>query len=338
MSDKKTILNSIAAVARQLGRTPSLLEFVALSGISKYSVLLILPRWNEAVRATGLEPVRLKVRPEDEELLKDWGQTVRKSRAIPTKYAYRRKGKYDPRTLEERFGGWASVPRAFRRLAISKREWADVVALLLPACIARASRSREERRRSCDNPASSIPPKKVQHAPLKDRATCGNPMHLPGFRHEPVNEQGVILLFGMVAEELGYMVETVQSGFPDCEAKRQIAPNRWQRVNIEFEFERRNFRDHGHPVSGCDVIVCWRHNWDECPDHIEILELCTRIKSLANSESAGHFTHSHTGAPLPASTASHHARGDSEMPPLRQQRPEPSWVDDAAADRMRRRA
>jgi hypothetical protein len=66
-------------------------------------------------------------------------------------------------------------------------------------------------------------------------------MHLPGFRHEPVNEQGVILLFGMVAEELGYMVETVQSGFPDCDAKRQIAPNRWQRVNIEFEFESRNF-------------------------------------------------------------------------------------------------
>jgi hypothetical protein len=287
MLDKKSILNSIAAVARQLGRTPSFLEFVALSGISKYAVLLLFPRWNDAIRATGLEPVRLKVRPEDGELLKDWGQTVRKRRTIPTRYAYRRQGKHDPRTLEERFGGWSSVPRAFRKFAMGKREWADVVALLLPACIARASRSGEERRRSIDNPASAIPPKpfstkKMQHAPLKDRATYGNPMHLPAFRHEPVNEQGVILLFGMVAEELGYMVETVQSGFPDCEAKRQIAPNRWQRVHIEFEFESRNFRDHGHPLSGCDVIVCWRHNWDDCPDHIEILELSTRIGLLLN--------------------------------------------------------
>jgi hypothetical protein len=38
-------------------------------------------------------------------------------------------------------------------------------------------------------------------------------------------------------------------------------------------------RDHGHPLTGCDVIVCWRHNWDKCPDHIEVLELSIQIKS-----------------------------------------------------------
>jgi hypothetical protein len=37
---------------------------------------------------------------------------------------------------------------------------------------------------------------------------------------EPVNEQGVVLLFGMLAKELGYMIEAAQMGFPDCEAKR----------------------------------------------------------------------------------------------------------------------
>jgi hypothetical protein len=59
---------------------------------------------------------------------------------------------------------------------------------------------------------------------------------------------------------------------------RQVAPERWQRVQIEFEFESRNFGDHGHPLNGCDVIVCWRHNWDECPEHIEVLDLSSRIK------------------------------------------------------------
>jgi len=87
----------------------------------------------------------------------------------------------------------------------------------------------------------------------------------------------------MIAKDLGYVVESVQAGFPDCEAKRQIAPKRWQRVNIEFEFESRNFRDHGHPSTGCDVIVCWHHNWPDCPAHIEVLELSTRIKSLRTS-------------------------------------------------------
>ncbi|HET8926036.1 MAG TPA: hypothetical protein VFN26_23830, partial [Candidatus Acidoferrum sp.] len=116
------------------------------------------------------------------------------------------------------------------------------------------------------------------------RPSYGHPIDFRGLRHEPVNEQGVVLLFGMVAKELGYIVEAVQSGFPDCEAKRQIAPQRWQRVHIEFEFESRNFRDHGHPLTGCDVIVCWRHNWPDCPPHIEILELSSVIKSLPNSD------------------------------------------------------
>jgi hypothetical protein len=109
-------------------------------------------------------------------------------------------------------------------------------------------------------------------------------MDFRGLRHEPVNEQGVVLLFGMVAKELGYTVEAVQSGFPDCEAKRQIAPQRWQRVHLEFEFESRNFRDHGHSLTGCDVIVCCRHNWPDCPPQIEILELSSLIKSLPASE------------------------------------------------------
>jgi hypothetical protein len=109
-------------------------------------------------------------------------------------------------------------------------------------------------------------------------------MDFRGLRHEPVNEQGVVLLFGMVAKELGYIVEAVRSGFPDCEAKRQISPQRWQRVHLEFEFESRNFRDHGHSLTGCDVIVCWRHNWPDCPPHLEILELSSLIKSLPTSD------------------------------------------------------
>ena len=84
----------------------------------------------------------------------------------------------------------------------------------------------------------------------------------------------------MVARELGYMVEAVQEGYPDCEAKRQIDKGKWQRVKIEFEFASRNFRDHGHAVDGCDLIVCWKHNWDECPSNIEILELKSVISIL----------------------------------------------------------
>jgi hypothetical protein len=123
-----------------------------------------------------------------------------------------------------------------------------------------------------------------RHARLPDRPTYGDPLDFRGLRHAPVNEDGVVFLFGMVARELGYLVESVQVGFPDCEAKRQVAPGQWQRVRIEFEFESRNFRDHGHAAEGCDIIVCWVHNWAEYPVHLEVVELKSVIKLLSASE------------------------------------------------------
>ena len=278
MSAKQHILDSIAAIARGLGRAPSRSEFVTLTGITDYHVLQCFPSWNDAVRAAGLQPYTLNVRLEDGTLLEDWGETVRRRRAIPPRHAYRREGKYDTRTIERRLGPWSTLPEVFRNFAEGKPEWSDVVALL-PAPL-----PKDERRRPSEDSSSSILPNKVKQVPLKDRATYGNPTRFRGLRHEPVNEQGVVLLFAMLAKELGYLVEAVQTGFPDCEAMRQVTPERWQRVRIEFEFESRNFRDHGHPSTGCDVIVCWRHNWDECPENMEVVELSRVIKSLAKSE------------------------------------------------------
>ncbi len=298
MPNKEHLLTSIAAMARRLGRAPSLLEFVTGARIPKNSIFRLFPRWNDAVRAAGLQPHRLYLRPEDRELLTDWGETVRKLRAVPSRRAYDLNGKHYPITLEKRFGGWPALPQAFRDFAKGKREWDDVLALVpdpgepsvgaRPACVCRdnppALSQRIGARHTNASSLLSSPPKTFQHPSLKDRPTYGEPMDFPTLRHEPVNEQGVVLLFGMIAKDLGYVVESVQAGFPDCEAKRQIGPKRWQRVNIEFEFESRNFRDHGHPLTGCDVIVCWHHNWPDCPAHIEVLELSSFIKSLRRSQ------------------------------------------------------
>ena len=277
MPVKKDILDSIAAMARRMGRAPSLSEFVAFAGISEYFVSQCFPSWSDAVRTAGLEPNTSNVRLEDCELLKDWGETVRKNRGIPSRRTYQREGQYDIRTIERRFGPWSSIPETFRKFAQDKPEWADLAALLHDA-VPKKKRGRAKE----DSPP--ILPHLLQYAPLRDRTAYGNPIDFRGLRHEPVNEQGVLLLFGMLAKELGYMIEAVQKGFPDCEAMRQIAPGRWQRVRIEFEFESRNFRDHGHPASGCDAIVCWRHNWPECPEDIAVVELSSVIKSLANAE------------------------------------------------------
>ena len=289
--DERHILDSIAAIARGLGRAPSQSEFFALARISDHSVTKSFPRWSDAVRAAGLQPYTLNIRVDDSDLLRDRGEVVRRNHAVPSRRAYRHHGKYDIRTIERRFGvSWSSLPQVFRNFAQDQPEWADVLALL-PALKSPAPAPRNLASgvnvaprlsaASCLSPALLSSPA-VHRSP--NAFTYGNPIDFRNLRHEPVNEQGVVLLFGMLAEELGYMVETVQTGFPDCQAMRQIAPERWQRVKIEFEFESKNFRDHGHSLTDCDVIVCWQHNWADCPKDIEVLELSSIIKSLANSE------------------------------------------------------
>src|SRR6266478_8790353 len=162
MSAKQHISDSIRAIARGLGRAPTRSQFIALAGISEYFVTQCFSSWNDAVRSAGLQANTMNVRLEDSELLKDWGQTVRTNRAIPVRRAYRREGKYDPRTLERRFGPWSSLPEVFLNFAKDNPEWADVLALLPPSAprgpVPKADRHRQ---RPINNSPSAAPPRET---------------------------------------------------------------------------------------------------------------------------------------------------------------------------------
>ncbi len=278
--DKQSILEAIRQTAKTVGHPPSRTEFKANTGMTEYRVMQHFPSWREAVRAAGLQPDVTRIKIDDDQLLKDWGELVRKLRQIPTRYLYGREGNYSPGSFEKHFGPWSAIPARFREFAHGKSQWADVIALL-PLVTPKPSVEVITSTTSFPPESPSQIVARPRHTKLDDRSTYGNPIDFRGLRHEPVNEQGVVFLFGMVAKELGYMVEAVQTGYPDCEAKRQVAGGRWQRVRIEFEFESRNF---DHPPEGCDVIVCWRHNWPNCPERIEVVELSSVIKTLAKSE------------------------------------------------------
>jgi len=53
---------------------------------------------------------------------------------------------------------------------------------------------------------------------------------------------------------------------------------RFARCLIEFELTSADFERHGHPTDGCDLSVCWEHNWHECP--VQVLELQEAIRRL----------------------------------------------------------
>jgi hypothetical protein len=111
---------------------------------------------------------------------------------------------------------------------------------------------------------------------LKDRPMYGQLLQDCPLVFAPTNEAGVLYLFGAMSERLGFLVLPVQAGFPDCEAMRVVGENRLQRVRIELEYQCRNFLKHMHEVTGCDLIVCWEHNWPECP--LEVLELKSVVR------------------------------------------------------------
>ena len=117
----------------------------------------------------------------------------------------------------------------------------------------------------------------VGHSSVKEPVVYGAPLGLAAMAHAPTNEGGVMFLFGVLAERLRFRIERIQTAYPDCEAKREVRPGVWERVRVELEYESRNFKEHRHDLRGCEVIVCWRHNWPECPRGIEVVELSRYI-------------------------------------------------------------
>lgn len=111
----------------------------------------------------------------------------------------------------------------------------------------------------------------------------GEPIDFRGLRHAPINEQGVVYLFGMVSRELGFYVEAIQQGFPDCEGKYLFDKNKnlWAKARIEFEYRATSFQEHGHDINQCDFIVCWINDWPECP--ITVIDLKKEITKLPRS-------------------------------------------------------
>jgi len=120
---------------------------------------------------------------------------------------------------------------------------------------------------------------------MVSKEIVGAPLNFRGMIYAPTNEQGVVFLFANISNDLGFKVENVQTEFPDCTALRKIGPDKYQRVRIEFEMYSKNFNEHRHDPSQCDIIVCWKHNWPEYPKaDIEIISIFDEIKELEKIE------------------------------------------------------
>jgi hypothetical protein len=262
---KEEIIAAIKECAAELGRAPSRTELLRVIPLKPTHIDRQFGGYMNALRASGLDREGCGIPVTLDNLFHDWARVVREIGKVPTVLEYDQKSNYSQNPLRHRYGSWNLVPAGMMQYAREKgleQQWADVLEIAEKRCQEGPRRGYHSRL-----------PSELPTGPriLKDRPVYGAPLIGSAMGFAPVNEIGVVYLFGMMASKLGFMVTWMGTAFPDCEAIREVEPGRWQRVRIEFEYESRNFMHHFHDPAECDLIVCWKHNWAESP--LEVVEL-----------------------------------------------------------------
>jgi hypothetical protein len=287
---KEEIIAAILQCTEELRHAPTVGELLTRTKVSLYAIRRTFGNYQRALKACGLERDGSGYTLSMDALFPDWAGVVRKLGRVPTITEYRLHGRHSYRPLVRHFGSWLAVPAGmldYGREQKLEESWKDVMELtakhLLDAQRPGGRQGRWPGRVRGAPVWSSMTIPQIQD----DEPFYGELMNDGPMIYAPTNEAGVAVLFGAVARDLGFRIARVQNGFPDCEAMRVIAPGRLQRVLIEFEYESRNFLLHQHLATKCNMIVCWRHNWPECP--LEVLELkkAIALSSQLNAENGG---------------------------------------------------
>jgi len=273
---KQEIRKSIIACAAELKHVPSLEELLKMTPVSHRHIIKHFGGYIAALRDTGLELRSTIGRGHGvtmENLFTDWAGVVQKLKKLPSMNEYSLLSQYSPYPLMRRFGKWRQVPHGLKQFAEKSglaEEWKAELELVLGPPPVSAN--------GLVKPCLLLP----------DRLVYGAPMFPGPMAYAPVNEMGVVFLFGWMAPQLGYVVHWLQSEFPDCELMRRVGEDKSQPLKAEIEYESRNFLKHMHDVKGCDMIICWRHNWPECP--LEVLELKRLLPRLHDYQPPSHFS------------------------------------------------
>jgi hypothetical protein len=265
---KEEVIAKINELAARLGRVPSFPQLKRLTTVGVYDIRSNFGTWTRALRACGLQREGAGYQLGAKALFLDWAGLVRKLGKIPTVADYELEAKHSSQPLRKRWGAWINVPKGMLEYMRKERledDWEDVVEIITNHLAAASGRR--------NNSSMRTRPRLLANQPMYGEPFLTSPMTCA-----PINEMGVVFLFGTFVRDAGLVVTRIQSEFPDCEALRRVDQERWQRVRIEFEYESRNFLDHMHDAGDCDLIVCWKHNWEDCP--LEVLELSKLMDKL----------------------------------------------------------
>ena len=278
---REALIAAARGVAAKRGTTRlPLSAFCAATGINPSRVYARFDDWPTLCAEAGLLPGEKPPEISSDRLVADLHAAIMEAGGFERSATLLRRVPGSPGNYYSRFGDWGGMLRALK-------EWVATHAPDFPYCRELDRRLANQARRK---PRGGVAPASLPTRPpwrsVGARAS-GRPLAFCGMASAPVNEMGVVLVFGMVAADIGYAVDAVGTAFPDCSARRLVADGpggalgadaRWEPVRVEFEYRSRNFFYHGHEVDECDVIICWQHDWPDCP--LEVLALEDVVASL----------------------------------------------------------
>jgi len=230
--------------------------------------------FSELVKRAGLKIDTSRRKKTDYELWEELLRVCNKLNKIPRRLQFNRNSTFADTIYVKRYSNWNNVLLNFKKWLKENKPSSKFINLI----------PDQEKIKTPKITKTKTIVSKDFVWPSKSDTFYGPPMNFRGLIYEPINEQGVIFLFAKISEEIGFNIEALRSGYPDCEGTRLIdkSKNKWGPVLIEFEYNSKSFLDHGHDPEKCDVIVCWTNDWPECP--LEVIELKEIVKILSEKD------------------------------------------------------
>ncbi len=273
---RELILSEARRIAARTRGPLTIGRYCKLTRFSTTQVYYWFPEgWSTVLEQAGITDRAFSKRHTPEhELMAEIDRVAQRLGKTPSWHQFRRlrSRKYSLNEFRRCFGPRASIMRRYR-------DWKAKN----PRAVAttQAPDHALEHPAACDAPDASRGIlsrhiRKRRAAILKVAPRCtllGRPFAYRGMLHEPVTEIGVVHAAGVLWQEAGLVIIRMSTGYPDCDALIRVpgSPEAWQRVRVEFELRSSHFRRHRHDPAGCDLIVCWEHDWPECP--VEVLAL-----------------------------------------------------------------
>lgn len=261
---KEHALNELKKIAHNLGTSVVTMKMFDEQNpeILASTVSRLWGGWRNAIEAAGLSPhPNYRKAIPLAELAQEFLDVVNEIGRIPAVHQIVRRSNHGMNTFTRKFGGYIQFKISAIEYLLDQVDINEDIQCTL-----------RDHLKQLNPPTENIPPPAVHRK--------GRHLGFRAFAFAPTNESDVVAMFGAVANELGFEIVSTRGPFPDCEARRKTKTRRptFRKCLIEFEFQSSDFRKHRHPQDGCDLIVCWEHDWEECP--LEVLELSSEINKL----------------------------------------------------------